>query len=112
MFAATVVPSGTELPFILVQKPVAIPMFTIFSVRTIRAVLRGGEWGHSGGGTHDVIVEYAQKGELVSVCLTLNLHLWSSRTPPHTPLPDIRNVFISIDVSNLPILFGFYIRCT
>jgi hypothetical protein len=35
VFAATVVPSGTQLPMVLVQKPVAIPMFTIFSVRTI-----------------------------------------------------------------------------
>ena len=38
VFAATVVPSGTALPMILIQKPVAIPIFTIFSVRTIRAV--------------------------------------------------------------------------
>jgi hypothetical protein len=40
VFAATVVPSGTQLPMVLVQKPVAIPMFTIFSVRTI-VVWRG-----------------------------------------------------------------------
>jgi hypothetical protein len=78
VFAATVVPSGTELPMLLIQKPVAIPMFTIFSVRTI-VLLYGGECGHSGGGT---VVHSMSSGRYMLIeegnryrvlCLTLNL---------------------------------------